>query len=326
MPPIRGWCGFPACTYQMGSEKLYPEERPVHRVSAGEASGSIVFGDERVTPDSSKPPDTSRSQRFRPKRHSIRARCPRCCSLARSSSSSPVVRSIAGTCATWWHFVKGADWRHPHEPESFRSTGSSSTRSCASHAATPKRSRCGTASRCRPRRSGSSPPAADCEGAAYAWGDTFLPGDQHMANTWQGEFPWREHSTATGMRGTSPVGAFPANGYGLHDMIGNVLGVDDRLVNAASIERSGSKACCTPHNPRGPQETRQLRFRGSRRSGSHSKVIKGGSHLCARTTAAGTARPAARFPWNRIDTSHVPPWLPLYRASGEAGSRVSSRA
>ena len=45
-------------------------------------------------------------------------------------------------------------------------------------------------------------------------GDTFLPGDQHMANIWQGEFPWQS-TDRDGYRGTSPVGAFPANGYGL---------------------------------------------------------------------------------------------------------------
>ena len=42
-----------------------------------------------------------------------------------------------------------------------------------------------------------------------------------MANTWQGEFPWREPAS-DGYEGTSPVGAFPPNGYGLYDMIGNV--------------------------------------------------------------------------------------------------------
>ena len=59
------------------------------------------------------------------------------------------------------------------------------------------------------------------DGAAYAWGDQFLPDDRHMANTWQGRFPWEQRAT-DGYEGTSPVESFPANGYGLYDMIGNV--------------------------------------------------------------------------------------------------------
>ena len=59
------------------------------------------------------------------------------------------------------------------------------------------------------------------DGAEFAWGDEFTPGGEHMANTWQGEFP-RQNLNEDGYERTSPVTAFPPNGYGLHDMIGNV--------------------------------------------------------------------------------------------------------
>ena len=59
------------------------------------------------------------------------------------------------------------------------------------------------------------------DGAAFAWGDEHFPGGKPMANTWQGEFPW-QNLNADGFEGTSPVGSFPPNGFGLYDVCGNV--------------------------------------------------------------------------------------------------------
>ena len=42
-----------------------------------------------------------------------------------------------------------------------------------------------------------------------------------MVNRWQGSFPYR-NTGADGWVGTSPVMTFPANGYGLFDVTGNV--------------------------------------------------------------------------------------------------------
>ena len=57
--------------------------------------------------------------------------------------------------------------------------------------------------------------------AVYPWGNELRPGSQHMMNAWQGTFP-RDDSALDGYRGTSPVGSFPANPFGLFDMAGNV--------------------------------------------------------------------------------------------------------
>ena len=76
------------------------------------------------------------------------------------------------------------------------------------------------------------------DGAAYAWGDEFLPNDRHMANTWQGEFPWQS-VPRDGYEGTSPVGAYPPNGYGLSDMrpwVERVYGVPPEQVVGSRVK------------------------------------------------------------------------------------------
>jgi formylglycine-generating enzyme required for sulfatase activity len=122
------------------------------------------------------------------------------------------------------------------------------------------------------------------ERAAYAWGDDPQPDGTPMANTWQGEFPW-QNTLEDGFAGTSPVGSFPANGFGLFDACGNVWEwtadwfTSDHAVPAPS-------PCCGP--PRTDGEIPR-------------RVIKGGSHLCAPSYCL-RYRPAARQ-GEAIDTS-----------------------
>ena len=127
------------------------------------------------------------------------------------------------------------------------------------------------------------------EGAAYAWGDEFLRDDRHLANTWQGEFPW-QNLARDGYERTSPVGAFPPNGYGLFDMAGNVW---EWTADFFSPEHAMTEhACCAPRNPRVTTPTMSY---GVGQPGEHipRKVIKGGSHLCAPNYCL-RYRPAAR--------------------------------
>ena len=92
------------------------------------------------------------------------------------------------------------------------------------------------------------------DGAEFAWGDEFTPGGKHMANTWQGDFPL-ENLQTDGCARTSPVRAFPANGYGLlrHDR--QCLGMDDRLVfDQASRPMRRRPAACRRTRAAAPME------------------------------------------------------------------------
>jgi formylglycine-generating enzyme len=136
------------------------------------------------------------------------------------------------------------------------------------------------------------------DGAEFAWGDEFTPGGVHLANTWQGEFP-AQNLNADGYERTSPVTAFPPNGYGVHDMIGNVWEWTSDWY-APKHAADAPKACCIPENPRGGREQgsydpNQPNIRIAR------KVIKGGSHLCA-PNYCRRYRPAARHA-EAVDTS-----------------------
>jgi formylglycine-generating enzyme len=136
------------------------------------------------------------------------------------------------------------------------------------------------------------------DGAEFAWGDEFTPGGKQMANTWQGAFPL-ENLKLDGYERTSPVTAFAPNGYGIHDMIGNVWEWTTDWYSTKH-EADAPKACCIPENPRGGREDASYdpcmpNIRIPR------KVLKGGSHLCA-PNYCRRYRPAARHP-EPVDTS-----------------------
>jgi formylglycine-generating enzyme required for sulfatase activity len=138
------------------------------------------------------------------------------------------------------------------------------------------------------------------DGAEFAWGDELTPGGSQMANTWQGAFPY-ENLGHDGYERTSPVTAFPANGYGIYDMVGNVWEWTSDWYSPKH-EADAPKACCIPVNPRGGSEDASYdgclpEIRNPR------KVLKG--HICA-ANYCRRYRPAARHP-EPVDasTSHV---------------------
>jgi formylglycine-generating enzyme len=296
-PPRPDMIWIPGGAFLMGSDKHYPEERPVHRVSVDgfwidrtpvtnerfsrfvEATGHVTFAE--IPPNPNDYPGALPDMLFAG-------------SLVFVKPPGPVdLRDIRN----WWHFVRGADWRHPSGPGSsiegrerhpvvHVSFADASAFAAWEGKVLPTEAEWEFAAR------------GGLDGAAYAWGDEFLPDDRYMANTWQGKFPW-EQKAKDGYEGTSPVESFPPNGYGLYDMIGNVWEWTTDWYHPKHPDEV-VKACCGPRNPRGPSEAdsydpAQPAIRIPR------KVIKGGSHLCA-PNYCRRYRPAARFP-EPVDTS-----------------------
>ena len=136
------------------------------------------------------------------------------------------------------------------------------------------------------------------EGAPFAWGDEHFPDGRPAANTWQGEFPW-QNLKLDGYEGTSPVGSFPPNGYGLYDMCGNTWEwTSDWYSPRDSL--APESPCCAPRNPRVTSPDASF---VAGHPGEHipRRVMKGGSHLCAPNYCL-RYRPAARQA-EAIDTS-----------------------
>ena len=284
-PPTEHMAWIPGGTFLMGSDQYYPEERPAHRVAVdgfwidrhpvtnedfrGFTDATAYLTVAERTPDPSDYPGVDPALLV-----------PGSLVFRRTSGPVPLHDHRA-----WWGYVPGARWKHPEGPDS---TLTGRERHPVVHVAhEDAEAYASWAGKELPTEAEWELAArGGLEGARYVWGNELAPGGRPLANTWQGEFPWQNLAT-DGYEGTSPVGAFPANGYGLHDMAGNVWEWTSDFF-APRHPDLAARACCIPRNPRtappvaGPAGARIPR-----------RVIKGGSHLCAPGYCL-RYRPAAR--------------------------------
>lgn len=284
---------LPGGSFRMGSTAFYPEEAPIHTAAVGElaierhpvtnaqfadfvgATGYVTVAEQ--APDPALYPGATPADLVPG-------------ALVFTPTSGPV---DLRDWRQWWAWVPGASWRHPFGP------GSGITDLPHHPVVQVAYPDAAAYARWAGRR---LPTEAEWEYAAragattvYPWGDEEKPAGQLMANTWQGSFPYRNDG-ALGWVGTSPVGAFPPNGLGLFDMIGNVWEWTSTRFGphhgfAGPAEPAGPvAACCAPPRPADP---------------SISQVLKGGSHLCA-PEYCHRYRPAARSPQSQDSaTTHI---------------------
>jgi formylglycine-generating enzyme required for sulfatase activity len=293
---------IPGGEFIMGTddEKSMPNERPAHRVHVDgfwmdattvtnaefakfvEATGYKTVAErpvdweeikKQVPPGTPKPPD----EMLQPG------------SLVFTPPDHPVdLRDMRG----WWTWTIGADWRHPQGPQS----------SIEGKDDLPVIHVAWEDAMAYAKWAGKRlPTEAEWEFAArggapkntrYWWGETFRPDGKSMANTWDGDFPYRNTLT-DGYVGVAPVKAFPANGYGLYGMAGNVwqwtadlYRADTHAMNLEASQKTGG--CCM--NPSGPTSTFDP---GRPVQENPERVTKGGSYLC-NVSYCESYRPTAR--------------------------------
>jgi formylglycine-generating enzyme required for sulfatase activity len=288
-----GMCWVGPGEFRMGSDdpRALPNERPVHRVRLDgfwidahdvtnaefrafvEATGYITTAERKPDWEELKkqlPPGTPKPEPAR--------------LVPGSLVFTPAPRPVPlHDLARWWRWVPGASWRHPQGPDSdLEGKDHHPVVHVSWYDAVAYAKWAGK--RLPTEAEWEYAARGGLDGKRFAWGDEFRPGGKYMANTWQGKFPVHD-SGADGFAGTSPVGSYPANGYGLHDMAGNVWQWCSDWYAADAHARAGKGVSS---NPTGPARSFDPTDPYAPR-----RVIKGGSFLCHASYCA-SYRPGAR--------------------------------
>ena len=284
---------IPGGTFTMGSDRHYREEAPAHRETVDgfwidrwpvtnaqfrrfvEETGHVTQAE--IAPDPALYPGAD----------------PTLLVPASVVFIKPAQRVDMRNHFNWWALVPGADWRHPFGPDSAIEgldehpvvhVGFDDAQAFARWAGKelPTEAEWEFAAR------------GGLEAVEYAWGDQLEPDGKMMANYWQGEFPV-QNLARDGYETTSPVGSFPANGYGVFDLIGNVW---EWTTDWYAPDHRGKSACCAGA---GRSEARARSSDPSVSIQIPRRVMKGGSFLCA-SNYCRRYRPSARMA-QAIDTA-----------------------
>lgn len=281
-PPPEGMVWIPGGEFSMGSEDprelscggpgMMPDARPIHRVRVDSfwmdetevtnrqfekfvmATGYVTIAEQAPRPEEFP-------------------QAPRESLVAGSLVFTPPAAPVSlDDYRRWWRYQKGASWRHPAGPESNVKGRESYP---VVHIAYPDAV---AFARWAGKR---LPTEAEWEFAArgglsgkvYAWGDDLRPQGKWMANTFQGRFPMKD-TGEDGFAGIAPVKSFPANGYGLYDMAGNVWEWCSDWYRADYYNDLAAKEG-TARNPQGPPSSFNPDAPGEKQ-----RVQRGGSFLC----------------------------------------------
>ena len=303
---ISGMVWIPGGEFTMGSPfgLGWPEERPEHRVRVDgfwmdetevtnaqfrefvEATGYVTTAE--------KPPDREEIMRQSrpgstppPEENLVPG------SLVFTPPTEKVsVKDLRG----WWKWTPGADWRHPEGPDSsIEGLDNHPVVHVSWYDATAYAKWAGK--RLPTEAEWEFAARGGLDGKLYTWGDDPPSDKRILANLWQGEFPVK-NTAVDGYSRTAPVKQFPANGFGLYDMSGNVWEWCSDNYHATLYQtRRGDKVTVNPVGP-------EVSF-DPRNPSAPSKVQRGGSFLC-HDSYCSRYRPGARH-GNTPDTgmSHM---------------------
>lgn len=282
-PPGMVW--IPGGEFAMGAKDGLPDERPVHRVRISgffldetevtnaqfrafvDATGYVTIAERPVDveelmrlagPDAKRPSDEE-------------------------LAPGALVLDPSMANGWWWKWQPGACWR---TPDGVRELGPQDDALPVVQVAwDDAQAYCAWAGKRLPTEAEWEYAArGGLEGQRYVWGAEKNPGGAHVANIWQGRFP-EKNLVEDGFPGAAPVKSFPANGYGLYDMSGNVWewvsdwyrGDTYAKAPALSIDPQGPESSYDPQEPHTPK-----------------RVNRGGSFLCSDNYCIGY-RPSARM-------------------------------